>query len=134
MELDIRAGKRVLYKHSNSGWLVGVVNHQQADVNEKGVWIPIIPNEFLSLDPEDVPYVHYAEINNIFTEAVEIEDWMRPALMKKEEYVKLTEDENFDRLHEKAWVSDGEYIYYPITKFNKAWIEKQPFDYVVRSE
>ena len=44
MGLDIRAGKRVLYKCGNSGWLVGNIQRTNiAEVNEKGVWIPIEP-------------------------------------------------------------------------------------------
>ena len=27
-----------------------------------------------------------------------------------------------------------EYVYYPVSKFSKGWIEKQPFDYIVRND
>ena len=48
--------------------------------------------------------------------------------------IKLTEEEDFDRQRENAYVTDGEYMYYPVSKFSKSWIEKQPFDYIVRSD
>ena len=137
MKIDIRAGKRVLYKDGNSGWLVGIIDHQKAEVNEQGLWVPIIPKQFMSLDAEDVPYVQYAEINNVFLDAEKLEDYVKhypDIFMTKEDYIKIVEadDETFVRAIEEAYVSDGEYYYYPITKFTRNWIEKQPFDYVVR--
>ena len=137
MESKIRAGLRVLYKDGNSGWQVGIVDHQQADVNEKGVWIPIIPIEFATMDVADIPYRHYAEINNIFTEGKVVEDYMKDlpeVFMTKEAYITIIEqdDETFVKALENAFVSDGEYYYYPVSKFTRTWIEKQPFDYIVR--
>ena len=52
----------------------------------------------------------------------------------KEEYIELIESEDFDRQSESAYVSDGEYGYYPVSKFTKNWLEKQPFDYIIRGE
>lgn len=136
MKIDIRAGKRVLYKDGNSGWLVGIIDHKNAEINEQGIWLPIIPKEFMNMDAEDVPYIQYAEINNIFLEAEPVDDYIKDysdIFMTKEEYIKIIEeDETFVKAIEQAYVSDGEYYYYPITKFNKTWIEKQPFEYVVR--
>ncbi len=127
MEFDIRAGKRVLYKNGNSGWLVGVICYtENAEVNEKGVWIPISP-----IDIEEE--THWAEIHNIFTDGIELEDWMKDSLLSKEEYIKIIESDDFEKNLEAAWVSDGEYYYYPITKFNANWIMKQPFKYIIRN-
>ena len=127
MELNIRADKRVLYKNGNSGWLVGTVCHtENAEVNEQGVWIPIAP-----IDVEDE--VHWAEIHNIFTDGVELEDWMKDHLLTKEEYIEIIEADDFEKNLEAAWVSDGEYYYYPVTKFNATWIMKQPFQYIIRN-
>ena len=57
---------------------------------------------------------------------------MRPGLITKEEYIKIIQSEDFGKNLEHAWVSDGSYIYYPISTYNKTWIEKQPFNYVMR--
>ena len=130
MALDIYAGKRVLYKNGNSGWLVGTLQEtKSAEVNEQGVWLPVIPK-----NTEDE--VHWAEINNIFLEAFPLDDWVKDYpryFMTKENYIILTEDEDFDRAREEAYFTDGEYVYYPVSKFSKSWIEKQPFEYIVRS-
>lgn len=131
MALDIYAGKHVLYKNGNSGWLVGTLQKTKvAEVNEQGVWLPILSK---SVENE----IHWAEINNIFLEAFPLDDWVKDYpqyYMTKEEYVTLTESEDFDRARETAYFTDGEYVYYPVSKFSKSWIEKQPFKYVVRSD
>ena len=136
MKIDIRAGKRVLYKDGGSGWLVGIIDHKDAEINEQGIWLPIIPKQFINMDAEDVPYIQYAEINNVFLEAEKVDDYIKDysdIFMTKEEYIKIVEeDETFVKAIEQAYVSDGEYYYYPITKFTRTWIEKQPFEYVVR--
>ena len=133
MALDIYAGKHVLYKNGNSGWLVGTLQKTKvAEVNEQGVWLPVIPKD---TDAEEE--IHWAEINNIFLEAFPLNDWVKDYpqyFMTKEDYIKFIESDDFDRQLEDAWVSDGEYGYYPISKFSKSWIEKQPFDYVIRGD
>lgn len=133
MALDIYAGKRVLYKNGNSGWLVGTLQKTKvAEVNEQGVWLPVIPK---GMNAEEE--IHWAEINNIFLEAFPLNDWVKDYpqyFMTKENYIILTEDEDFDRARENAYFTDGEYVYYPVSKFSKSWIEKQPFDYVVRGD
>ena len=136
METKIRAGQRVLYKDGNSGWLVGIVDNGNAEVNEQGLWIPIIPLRFADMAREDVPFIQYGELSTLFLDAKEIEDYIQgynDIFMTKEDYIKIIEeDETFVKAIEQAYVSDGEYYYYPITKFNRGWIEKQPFNYVVR--
>ena len=136
METKIRAGQRVLYKDGNSGWLVGIVDNGNAEVNEQGLWIPIIPLRFADMAREDVPFIQYGELSTLFLDAKEIEDYIKgynDIFMTKEDYIKIIEeDETFVKAIEQAYVSDGEYYYYPITKFNRGWIEKQPFNYVVR--
>lgn len=128
MEINIRADMRVLYKQGNSNWMVGTIHKGTAEVNEQGIWIPIVP-----LDTEDE--LHYAEINNLFLDVVPLENWhkqYKEYFMTKEEYIKFMESEDFDKHNENAYVSDGEYVYYRINKFSENWINKQPFDYVVR--
>lgn len=126
MEINIHAGMRVLYKQGSSNWLIGTIMKGNAEVNEQGIYIPIIPKDFAD-------EIHYAEINQIFTDAAEVPDWMKDSLLTKEEYVKITQEEDFHRSTEVAWVSDGEYYYYPISKFSENWIMKQPFDYILRN-
>lgn len=129
MELNIRAGMRVLYKQGSSNWMVGDIIQGNAEINEQGIWLPIIPKG-KTADEE----VHYAEINQIFLDAIPLDNWMKERLIKKEDYIKIIDNDDFDKHLENAWVSDGEYYYYPISKYNEIWINKQPFDYVIRSE
>jgi len=131
MEINIRAGQRVLYKDGNSGWLIGIVDCGKAEVNEHGVWLPIIPLRFASMAHEDIPYVQWAEINNLFLEAQPVEDWMNK--FTKEEYIKFIQEDDFERALENAWVSDGEYYYYPVSTYTEKWLNKQPFSYIIRS-
>ena len=130
MALDIYAGKHVLYKTGNSGWLVGTIQEtKQAEVNEQGVWLPIIPKD----NSEEI---HWTEINNLFLEAVQLDDYIKDYpdyYMTKEDYIKFIDSDNFEKALEDAYFSDGEYIYYRVSKYSKAWIEKQPFNYIVRS-
>lgn len=131
MEINIRAGQRVLYKDGNSGWLVGIVDTGKAEVNEQGLWIPVIPLRFANMPREDVPYIQYAEINTLFLDAQPVEDWMNK--FTKEEYIKFIQSEDFERALENAWISDGEYYYYPVSTYTEKWLNRQPFDYVIRS-
>ena len=130
MALDIYAGKHVLYKNGNSGWLVGTLPETHAaEINEQGVWLPVLPK-----DNKDE--VHWAEINNIFLESIPLDDWVKDYkeyFMTKEEYANFVESEEFDKAIENAYVSDGEYYYYPVSKFSENWIMKQPFDYILRN-
>lgn len=131
MELNIRAGMRVLYKNGNSGWLIGTLQKSEAaEVNEQGLWLPVIPK-----DIEDE--IHWAEINNLFLESIPLEDWVKDYpkyYMTKEDYIQFIGSDEFERARENAYFTDGEYIYYPVSKFSKSWIEKQPFEYIVRSD
>ena len=40
--------------------------------------------------------------------------------------------DDFERALEEAWVSDGEYYYYPVSTYTEKWIDKQPFTYIMR--
>ena len=127
MESNIRAGMRVLYKQGNSNWMIGTIMRGSAEINEQGLWIPILPKD----TNEEV---HYAEISQIFFDATELDNWMKDRLIPKADYIEYIKGEDFDRHTESAWVSDGEYYYYPISKFNEIWINKQPFNFVIRSD
>lgn len=134
MELKVYAGKRVLYKQGSSGWKVGELKEDKAELTPSGLFLPIIPKEYIGQEePEEIDW---AELNNIFLEALPIQDWMRiykEYYMTKEEYLDFIESEDFDKNLENAYVADGDYMYYPVSKYSRAWIEKQPFEYIVRS-
>ena len=127
MDLNIHAGQRVLYKH-NGQWAVGTL--EESDMHSlTGVGL------FLRIIPQDQPdVIHIAEINEIFLNAVELNPWYKDTeyFMSKEDYLKFIESEDFERARENAFFTDGEYVYYPVSKYSKSWIEKQPFDYIVR--
>ena len=128
MEFNIRAGMRVLYKENNN-WLVGNTVVGSAELNNTGLLLPI--------KPKDIGEVVYAEINQIFWDAFKLEDWIKDYpdyFMTKEDYIKFIESDEFDKRLENACVSDGEYGYYPVSKYSRQWLEKQPFNYIVRSD
>lgn len=142
MDFNIRAGMRVLYKKNGSNWRVGELGAGHACINKDGLYLPIFDkDEFDRLHSKEwdweEPEKVLININDIFFEAKPLEDYYKDyndIFMPKEDYIKIIErdDEQFVKALEQAYVSDGEYVYYPITKFNRTWIEKQPFDYVVR--
>ena len=132
MKIDIHAGQQVAYKCGSSGWLTGNIYEGKAEITPTGLFIPIIPS---NMNPEE--QIDWAEINDIFFDTVQVEDWLKnykEYFMTKEEYIQFIESEDFDKAHENAYVSDGNYIYYSVNKYTKNWIEKQPFDYIVREE
>lgn len=133
MDLKIHKGMRVLYKH-NGQWEVGELTEVQNTVlTDKGLFLSIIPSEFIG---GTAPYYHDAELNDIFFEAKPVEDWMTQYgyLMPKEKYIEFIQSEDFDKNIEHAYVSDGEYYYYNVNKYSEQWLNKQPFDYIVREE
>lgn len=130
--INIHAGQRVLYKH-NGQWNVGKLSNQMPpELTEKGLFVFVIPKDYM--DAEEVPYLHDAEINNLYLDAKPVEDWMAEyhQLITMDEYVEFVNSEDFDKNAEDAYVSDGEYYYYSINKFTESWLRKQPFAYVVR--
>ena len=130
--INIHAGQRVLYKH-NGQWNVGKLSNQMPpELTEKGLFVFVIPKDYM--DAEEVPYLHDAEINNLYLDAKPVEDWMAEyhQLITMDEYIEFIASEDFDKNAEDAYVSDGEYYYYSINKFTESWLRKQPFAYVVR--
>lgn len=125
MKIDIRAGKRVLVKDKGQ-WHVGTIM-EAAGISDKGLFVYV----------EDSKHNMYrSEINDLFLDATQLGDLILndpDTLMTKEKYIDIIEnDEDFDRKYEFSFVSDGEYYYYTINKYTREWLEKQPFDYVVR--
>lgn len=140
MDLNIHADMRVLYKENNEPWRVGVISPGSATIDDKGIKIPVFPiktwkemMEARNYEYAEVQIVRdYPYLTNIRFDSTELQDWMKDSLMTKEEYIKIIQSEDFHRSTEVAWVSDGEYYYYPVSKFNDTWIMKQPFDYILR--
>lgn len=125
MNLKIYAGQRVLFKE-NGQWHVGNIAAGEAKVNEHGLYLPIFDKNANLI---------FAEFNEVFFNGFKLEDWVHDYseyFMTKDEYIEFMQQEDFDARQENAYVSDGEYAYYPIAKYNKNWIEKQPFDYITR--
>jgi len=122
MERNIHAGMRVLYK-KNGQWKVGTLQEGDAIIDDKGLALPIVDEE------------SYADFNDIFFDGFEIDEYIKDYkeyFMTKEEYIAFIQGDDFDRQLENAYVSDGEYGYYPVSRYTKNWIEKQPFDYIYR--
>lgn len=125
MELDIKAGKRVLYKVNNQ-WAPGTLVTGIGQLNETGLYLPII---------ETNGNLITKEINELFLDAAPVEESWKDysdIFMTKDEYSDFMESEDFIKNAEMAYVSDGEYYYYKVNKFTRNWLEKQPFDYIVR--
>lgn len=125
MELDIKAGKRVLYKVNNQ-WVPGTLLWGVGSLNEKGLFLPVEDSNGKVIDKE---------INELFLDAIPMdESWKdySDIFMTKDEYGDFIESEDFIKNAEQAYVSDGEYYYYKVNKFTRNWLEKQPFDYIVR--
>lgn len=136
MEINIYAGQRVLYKHGGQ-WHVGeLTNLMPPAITSKGLFLFVIPKEYIGYEGDKVPYLHDVEINELFLDATPTEDYWRDyndIFMTKEDYINMIEnDEDFVKSAEQAYVSDGEYYYYKVNKFTRSWLEKQPFDYIVR--
>ena len=142
MELNIRAGVRVLYKQNNSNWMVGETANGHGLLTEDGLYIPVIDRKDFDKLHADRPNLDSIEkimtnVNDIFFDSFELNDWIkdyRDYFMTKEDYIKFIESDEFDKRLENAFVSDGEYGYYPVSKYSKTWIEKQPFEYIVRGD
>lgn len=76
--------------------------------------------------------IRYEEL---FLDAQELQDWEQDpkngVLFTIDEFIQKIEDEEIDARSGLAYVSDGHYKYYPVSKFTANWIRKQPFDYIV---
>lgn len=121
MEFNAYAGQRVLYKINGHNWKVGTL--VDASFEEEGLYFSIH-----DLDNEN--YNISVPINNIFFNARKLEDWETAYIYSKEHFLELIENEEVSSKNNEAWMSDGEYAYYTIGKWNKNWITKQPFKYI----
>lgn len=121
---DIYSGMRVLFKNGY-GWKVGEL--QAANLDAKGLSFSVIDingNEITEIDA-----------SNIFFNARVLDGWEKDLengiVMYKEDFIKDIEEGNVTKADGDAYISDGEYQYYPIAIWTANWLNKQPFDYVV---
>ena len=123
---NIYANQRVLYKH-NRAWRTGHLVMNGAILQSDGLF-------FMVQDEETNGTEMHVPLNELFLEARELQDWMRDPsngfLYTKEKFIEMMNDEDFDPRNGTAYVSDGEYEYYKVAHFNKAWIDRQPFEYI----
>lgn len=134
MQIDIYAGKRILYKKNNQ-WHVGEVASGDAKVTEKGIIIPVLIVGNTTTQEIEVANYENVNINDVFTNIGPVDGWMKKHseyFKTKEEYIEFIESDDFDKRLEHAFVSDGSYYYYPVSTYTRSWIKKQPFDYIVR--
>ena len=127
MELKIYANKPVLYKNGNHCWRPGVLSAENVKLTNDGLTFTVI-----NYDGSKEMGIRYEEL---FLDAQELQDWEQDpkngVLFTIDEFIQKIEDEEIDARSGLAYVSDGHYKYYPVSKFTANWIRKQPFDYIV---
>lgn len=122
MDFNAYAGQRVLYKINGHNWKVGTL--VDAGLEEEGLY-------FCIHDLEDDNYDISTSINNIFFNARKLDDWEKESyLFEKQEFLNYVAENDLHPQTQPAYISDGEYIYYLVAKFNANWLNKQPFKYV----
>lgn len=128
MDINLYAGQRVLYK-KNGGWRVGTLPPGNMSLTTEGLFANVF-------DLKDQKFEKNVNVNNLYLKGFILEDWAKSPeyCMSKEDFIKYIHSDNFIQQPCTAYVSDGEYAYYPVNKFHENWINKQPFDYFVVSE
>jgi len=126
MDINLRAGQRVLYK-KNGSWKVGILPPGNLSLTTEGVFANV-------LDKNDQHVEKNVNVNSLYINSFELDEWMKDPdyCMPKQEFIDLLKSETV--IIDKAYVSDGEYAYYPVNTFRDTWINKQPFDYIFISE
>lgn len=127
MNTDIYAGKRVLYKQ-NSGWQVGELLPNGIKLNSEGLYFNVMDLVTGNMESNIL-------FENLFLDGEELQDWQKDmsngVLFTVEDFIEqVLEDEDFSSNEGKAYMSDGEYYYYPVSKLNKTWLKKQNLHYV----
>lgn len=111
-------GMPILFKNGY-GWQSGKLF--RADLNNNLTFSVLDNNEH---------QIDNISCENIFFHAHRLEDWEYDYLYDKEEFLERYQDEEFTPITHSAFVSDGVYVYYRVDKWNKNWLDKQPFEYV----
>lgn len=121
MDIKLKAGLRVLYK-KNGNWKAGVLQPGTVDLTSEGLYVNIF-------DVTDQHLEKRVNANTLYLNCTELEDWMKDScLLSKADFLAAMEEQTF--CAGDAFVSDGEYAYYPVSKYHEAWINKQPFDFI----
>jgi hypothetical protein len=115
---DIYKGMRVLFK-KNHGWQIGELYSAKLDDNLTFSVIDINGDEITDITGD-----------NIFFNTRVLDEWEQDYVYNKEDFLQRYEDGEFSPTTHTAWVSDGEYVYYRVDKWNKNWLSKQPLSYV----
>ena len=128
MDINLRAGQRVLYK-KNGGWRVGTLPPGSMNLTTEGLFANVY-------DINEQRFEKNVNVNNLFLNGIELEDWAKSPeyCIPKDKFIEYMHTDEFIQERHTAFVSDGEYAYYPVNKFNENWINKQPFEYIVISE
>ena len=121
MDIKFKAGLRVLYK-KNGNWKAGVLQPGNVELTSQGLFVNVF-------DVKDQHLEKGVNANTLYFNCTELEDWMKDPsfLLSKEDFLARVEEEGSIG---NSFVSDGDYMYYPVSKCHEAWINKQPFDYV----
>ena len=117
---DIYRGMRVLFKNGH-GWQIGELD--TAELNNSGFYFSVV--DINGETHNDI------EADNIFFNSRFLESWEQDYLYTKEEFILGIKEEQFSAATHGAWMSDGEYAYYSVGRWNENWINKQPLQYVL---
>lgn len=128
MEINLKAGQRVLYKR-NGVWRPGTLPPGHMNLTTEGLFTTIY-------DIADQTFEKNINVNSLYLNGFPLEDWAKepPYCMKKQEFIEIMHSDEFIEEPHTAFVSDGDYAYYPVNKFTENWINKQPFEYIVIGE
>lgn len=125
MDINLHAGQRVLYK-KNGSWRVGTLPPGSMNLTTEGLFANVY-------DLQDKHFEKNLNVNGLFLNGFELEDWARSPeyCMPKDKFIEYMHTDEFIQERHTAFVSDGEYAYYPVNKFHETWINRQPFEYIV---
>ena len=125
MKIDLHAGQRVLYKR-NGIWRVGTLPPGSLNLTTEGLFANVF-------DVQDKTFEKNVNVNNLYLDGFELDEWTKTSeyCMPKADFIEFMHSDDFIQNAYVAYVSDGEYAYYPVNKFHENWINKQPFDFIV---
>lgn len=117
----IYRGMRVLFKEGH-GWEVGELN--AAELGEFELTFSVV-----DIDGNEHKNI---QADKIFFNSRYLELWeQQNCLYTKEEFILCIKAEQLSAATHNAWMSDGEYVYYSVGRWNENWINKQPLEYVL---
>ena len=125
MDINLHAGQRVLYK-KNGNWRVGTLPPGTMNLTTEGLFANVY-------DIQDKHFEKNINVNNLYLNSFELDEWTKHSeyCMTKKDFIEYMHSDEFLQGAYTAYVSDGEYLYYPVNKLTENWINKQPFEYIV---